>query len=555
MRDAVRHSRARATVLLLVTTAASVLALLLPAALGRTLDLLMAGEDAAGPVTRWTAVCTALICGTVVLDAVRTVLTGTTDARATAWLRRLLAHRTLRIGPAAAARFTQGDLVTRGTVNAGHAGTAPAAVATAVAALLTPLGGIAALVLIDYRLALAFLAGAPVLFLLLRSFVRSTAKSVGDYQRVQGAMAGRLVEALAGARTVAAAGTELRERRRVLSTLPELSRHGYRIWHVQGRAAAQAAALVPLLLLTVVAVGGLLLGAGEISVGALLAAARYAALAAGVGAMVGHLSSLVRGRAAAARLADVLQVPPVRHGERTLPAGPGRLEFRGVTVRRGDREVLRALDLTVPGGSTVAVVGRSGSGKSVLAALAGRLEDPEEGQVLLDGVPLPDLDRETLRREIGYAFERPALLGSTIGGTIGFGPRPAGPERITAAARAACADGFIRTLPDGYRTRCAEAPLSGGEVQRLGLARAFAHPGRLLVLDDATSSLDTVTELRIGRALLSGTGARTRLLVAHRAGTAARADLVAWLDEGRIRALGRHDDLWERADYRAVWRT
>ncbi len=158
-----------------------------------------------------------------------------------------------------------------------------------------------------------------------------------------------------------------------------------------------------------------------------------------------------------------------------------------------------------------------------------------------------------LRAEVGYAFERPALLGGTIAGTIGFGAFEPAEPGIVQAARAARADGFVRRLPAGYDTGCADAPLSGGEVQRLGLARAFAHPGRLLVLDDATSSLDTVTERDVSRAILRDTPAGTRLIVAHRAATAARADQVAWLEDGRVRAVAPHAWLWELPDYRAVF--
>jgi ATP-binding cassette subfamily B protein len=215
--------------------------------------------------------------------------------------------------------------------------------------------------------------------------------------------------------------------------------------------------------------------------------------------------------------------------------------------------VLDGVDLTVPAGSTLAVVGRSGAGKSLLAAVAGRLADPDAGEVLLDGVPLRSLTREELRREVGHAFERPALLGATLEDTIGFGaPRPA-PPRVREAARAARADTFITRLPDGYATPCAEAPLSGGEVQRLGLARAFARGGRLLILDDAMSSLDTVTEHHIAEALLRPTPRGSRLIIAHRAATAARADRVAWLDGGRIRAVGTHAELWELPEYREVF--
>jgi ATP-binding cassette, subfamily B, bacterial len=173
--------------------------------------------------------------------------------------------------------------------------------------------------------------------------------------------------------------------------------------------------------------------------------------------------------------------------------------------------------------------------------------------VLLDGVPLTETDPSELRREVGYAFERPVLFGETVGAAIGFGPYEPTVCEIGAAAQAAGADTFVRLLPGGYSARLADAPLSGGELQRLGLARAFAHAGRLLILDDATSSLDSVTELHVGRALVHDVRTGTRLLIAHRVSSAARADLVAWVEDGRIRRVGPHERLWEEPDYRAVF--
>ncbi|MGH3833875.1 MAG: ATP-binding cassette domain-containing protein, partial [Pseudonocardiaceae bacterium] len=212
----------------------------------------------------------------------------------------------------------------------------------------------------------------------------------------------------------------------------------------------------------------------------------------------------------------------------------------------------------VPAGATVAVVGRSGTGKSLLAALAGRLADPERGQVLLDGVALPELSRAQLRGAVGFAFERPALVGDTIEEVINFGSRCRTEAKAREAAATARADTFIERLPAGYETELAAAPLSGGEMQRLGLARAFARPYRVLILDDATSSLDTVTERQVGAVLTSGglaSGGRgqTRLIIAHRAATAARTDLVAWLDHGRLRGLRPHSVLWRDPDYRALF--
>jgi ATP-binding cassette subfamily B protein len=159
-----------------------------------------------------------------------------------------------------------------------------------------------------------------------------------------------------------------------------------------------------------------------------------------------------------------------------------------------------------------------------------------------------------LRREVSYAFDRPVLLGGTVREALTYGRPETSDEEVWRAARAAQAVGFIRRLPRALDTALADTPLSGGELQRLGLARAVAHGGRLLVLDDATSSLDTVTEAEVTRALTEVLAGRTRLIVAHRAGTAARADLVAWLDAGRIRAVAPHHALWEReAAYRSVF--
>jgi ATP-binding cassette subfamily B protein len=150
---------------------------------------------------------------------------------------------------------------------------------------------------------------------------------------------------------------------------------------------------------------------------------------------------------------------------------------------------------------------------------------------------------------VGCAFERPTLVGATVADAIGPGLRR---EQVEAAAWAARADAFVRRLPAGYDTALVDAPMSGGEAQRIGLARAWPA-GRLLVLDDATSSLDTATEALISDALLGGARDRTRLIVTHRAATAARADLVVWLDSGRVRRVGEHARLWEDATYREVF--
>ncbi|WP_344435689.1 ABC transporter ATP-binding protein, partial [Actinomadura bangladeshensis] len=491
--------------------------------------------------------CAALVAVSAAAEVLSELAAGSAAARATAWLRHTLVRHVLAVGPAL--RMPPGDVAGRTVGGAAEAGVAPAAAAEAAAALLPAAGALAALCLIDWRTAAAIAVALPAVALLMRAFVRDITASATRYLDVQGTIAGRLAEALGGARTIAAAGTAGREAARILSPLPGLRAEGETMWRVQGGVAARG--LLALLLLQVAAVGvaGTELAAGRITPGELVATVQYAGLAAGFGPVLTQVLRLGRARAGARRAAGILAQPVPAHGSADAPPGPGRLEFRGVTALGA----LRGLDLAVPGGLAVAVVGRSGSGTSELAALAGRLADPDEGEVLLDGTPLPRLTRTALRREIGYAFARPALFGATVRDALAFGPARPPDARLAEAARAARADGFIRRLPGGYGTPLADAPMSGGELQRMGLARAFAHAGRVLILDDATSSLDTVTELEITDAVLTRFAGITRLIIAHRASTAACTDLVAWLDGGRLRALAPHTTLWQDPGYRAVF--
>jgi ATP-binding cassette, subfamily B, bacterial len=569
---------------------------LLPAVLGHAIDAILARNATAGNLAASSpagslAACAILVAVIVGCGAVTDLATGVSGATATARLRRLLAGHVVAAGPwlltsatastsITASRaastgtgtssngstdFSAGDTVSRVVAGAADAGTAPASVLLAATAVIPPLGSVIALGLIDPWLVVAFAAGFPALAVILRTLVRDSSDVSTGYGRAQGAIAARLLDALAGAHTIAAAGTQARERERVLAPLPLLREHGYASWRVQARAAAQAMTIAPALQVIVVAVAGVELARHRITAGDLLAASQYAVLAVGIGASVGLVSRLGRARGGAQRAAELLARPCPRYGTRDLPAGQhpagdglagyGELRLSGITVRHGGEVVLRDLDLAVPPGAAVALVGRSGAGKSTLARLAGRLADPDAGTVLLDGTDLREFTKAFLRESVVYAFERPELVGDTPCDVIGFGFRRPDDARVRVAAGQAQATAFLARLPRQLSTSLDDTPLSGGEMQRLGLARAFAHAGaaRLLVLDDATSSLDTVTEMLVARAITSELSGLTRLIVAHRATTAARADLVAWLDGGRIRALAPHGELWADREYRAIF--
>ncbi|MCA1682514.1 MAG: ABC transporter ATP-binding protein/permease [Actinobacteria bacterium] len=535
--------------LALASLAIAAAELALPAVIGGAVDAILEQRS----VGLWALACGALIAVLVAADAIDDLAAGAAIARSTAHLRHGLLAHVLAIGSRPLPQLPPGEISARLVGNTAEAARVAPDIMRSIAGLLPAIGGIVALALIDPWLCATFVAGMPVFLLVLRAFARDASQIVTSYLAAQGKIARRLVDALAGARTIAAAGTAEREARRVLAPLPELHRQGVAMWRAQMRLTAQDVVLVTLLELAVLAVGGALLARGRISPGELIAASQYVMLASGIEGALSGLTRLVHSRAAATRVLDVLGTPAMRHGAAPVPAGGGQIELRGVSARAGGRTVLADIDLVLPAGALVAVAGRSGSGKSLLAALAGRLVDPDEGEVLLDGVALPGLGRRELRREVGYGFERPVLLGETLADAIACGADTASREQVVAAASAARADEFIRRMPDGYDTRVADAPMSGGEIQRVGLARTFAHARRVIVLDDVAASLDTVTEHHIGAVLTGALSGHTRIVVAQRASTAARADAVVWLEDGSVRAYAPHDVLWRDAEYRALF--
>ncbi|MFI6318930.1 ABC transporter ATP-binding protein [Nonomuraea sp. NPDC050556] len=523
-------------------------ALALPAGLARAVDAALAG--APGSAVAWLGV---LLAVAVVTGMLEVWASSAGSVAVEVSLRRAVVRRVLDAGVPGQRRFPAGDVSSRLVTGAAEAsGLVPIVLSVLGTAVLSA-GGLVALALIDWSLAVAFVVCVPVAVILVRRFVAETAGLMRSYQELQGRLAARLVEALAGARTIQASGTLTREVERVLAPLPELTAFGRATWAAQRRTVWKVGLLNPLTGIVVLAVAGVGVSGGRLSAGSWVAVAGYVTIALGLFGVLDTVTGLAHIRAGAARLADVLALPSGPGGGLALPDGPGAITFRSVTLRVDGEVVLDGLDLDIPAGRSVAVVGRSGAGKSTLAALAGGLLAPDAGEVLLDGVAVAGVRAGELRRAVAYAFERPALLGGTVHDLIAYGSAGASRDEVEVAALLVSADGFIRRLPDGYDTRLDRAPLSGGEVQRLGLARAVVGERRVLILDDATSSLDTATEAEVTATLTRLLAGRTRIVVAHRATTAARADLVVWLENGRVRATGPHAQLWHDPTYRALF--
>ena len=228
----------------------------------------------------------------------------------------------------------------------------------------------------------------------------------------------------------------------------------------------------------------------------------------------------------------------------------GAIEFRHLTFAYGDREVLREVSLTIPAGSTTAIVGATGSGKSTLLSLLPRLHDAPPGTVFIDGVDVRRIPLQTLRGAIGFVAQEPFLFSATIADNIAFGLRrdESSRSRIEQAAAAARLDKDIAAFPRGYDTMVGERgiTLSGGQKQRTAIARAIVIDPKILMLDDALSAVDTHTEEEILQRLSGVLDGRTSIIVSHRVSTVRGADQIVVLDEGRIAEVGTHDALVRR---------
>jgi ABC-type multidrug transport system fused ATPase/permease subunit len=421
--------------------------------------------------------------------------------------------------------------------------------------ILTILIAAAVMLAVDPGLAAVALAPTPFVIWVAFQYGKKNRPASQEVQQRIAELTADAEENISGVRVVKAFAQEQRQLRRFRGSVGRVFDQSMVSTRLRAFYNPFIGFLPSLSLVAILLIGGRQAINGSITVGEFVAFYGYVLLLTQPVRMLGiALGMAQRAVASGARVFEVLDREPrmtAPDDAQPLPPGDGRVEFRDVSFAYdGGEPVLIHVSLDVPAGRTVALVGATGSGKSTLVALVPRLYDPVEGEVVVDGVDVRDVDMHALRREIALVSDDPFLFSATVRENIAYARPDASFEEIEQAARRAGAHDFILELPNGYDTRVGERgySLSGGQRQRLSIARALIMNPRILILDDATSSVDATTEARIKQALRELMSDRTTFVIAHRLSTIALADEIVVLEEGRVAAHGTHDELLETSE-------
>jgi ABC-type multidrug transport system fused ATPase/permease subunit len=423
---------------------------------------------------------------------------------------------------------------------------------------LTIVFAAAAMIFIDPGLALIALAPVPFVIWIAHRYGRRSRPALQEVQQRIAELTADVEENVGGVRVVKAFAREELQRERFGTSVARVFDQSMISTRLRAFYNPFIAFLPQIGLAGLLFLGGRAVIDGRLDLGEFTAFYTYMLALLAPMRTVGMILGLSqRATASGARIFELLDREPQivgAPGAGPLPPGSGRVELRGATLayEEGAEPALRDVSLTVEAGTTIALVGATGSGKTTLVGLISRLYDATSGAVLVDGADVRAVDPRSLRREIAVVTDDPFLFSATVHENIAYARGDAATrEQVVAAARRAQAHDFIEALPDGYDTRVGERglTLSGGQRQRIAIARALLADPRILILDDATSSVDASTEQQIKRALTEVMAGRTTFVIAHRLSTIALADEIAVLEGGRLLDHGTHAELLERSQF------
>ncbi len=417
-------------------------------------------------------------------------------------------------------------------------------------------------------LAVVALAPLPFVNWAGRRFSHAIHPALQAVQAEQAQLATVVEETVAGIRVIKGFGAEQVQADKLAVEADDIRRESIKAARIRATFLPAIELLPQVGLIAVLGVGGMQVINGSLTLGELVQFSFYVALLVAPLRMIGMTIAWgQRAAAALERVEDVLDIEPevadpphpkqlTRPGLGGEQDGVGAVRFEAVDFAYDDgTAVLNGFDLDLAAGGSIALVGATGSGKSTVARLLIRFYDVDAGQITIDGVDIADLALSDLRRAVGVVFEDTLLFHDSVAANIAFAYPDARPDVIERAARLAGAHEFIVELPEGYDTLLGERgfSLSGGQRQRIAIARAILADPRILILDDATSAVDPSKEHEIRSAMATVMAGRTTMVIAHRPGTIALAEQVAVIDQGRVVALGTHDELLvDSARYRAV---
>ena len=446
----------------------------------------------------------------------------------------------------------RGELLSRVTNDVDNiASSLSMAISQLLTAVLTVVAVLAMMLTISGLLTLIILLTVPLSLWVTRTIAgRSQRMFVAQWANT-GRLNAHVEETYSGFTVVKTYGHRALAQEKFTTLNAEVYRSGFGAQVFSGLVAPATMFVGNLGYVAVAVIGGLQVAFGQITLGGVQAFIQYVRqFNQPLTQLAGMFTMLQSGVASAERVFELLDEAEESASPATeLPSGPGRVEFQNIRFGyRPDAPVIEDLSLIAEPGSTVAIVGPTGAGKTTLVNLLMRFYDVDSGRILIDGVDITTVDRQSLRSRIGMVLQDTWLIDGTIAENIGYGRPGATEEEIVAAGRAAHVDRFVRALPDGYQTRVGDdgGAISAGEKQLITIARAFLARPQLLILDEATSSVDTRTELLVQQAMSELRSGRTCFIIAHRLSTIRDADLIVVVDAGRIVEQGSHAELLAR---------